>query len=74
MGHKPQQRGEGFAVVSSSTTCNFRTHNWKGHGAHPQMGRRRSEPERVNSLAANDLKSFKVYFSLLEIGAYSTVR
>lgn len=43
-------------------------------GRVPDIGHWRSEPETVNSLAVNDLKSSKVYFSLLEIDAYSTVR
>lgn len=43
-------------------------------GRAPGIGHWRSEPEMVNSLAVNDLKSSKFYFSLLEIDAYSTVR
>lgn len=43
-------------------------------GCIPDVGLWRSEPETVNSLAVNDLKSSKFYFSLLEIDAYSTVR
>lgn len=61
MEHRDHNRGEGFAVVSSSTTCNFYTQNWKGLGA---------PPGRVNSLAVNDLESSKFHFPLLEIDEY----
>lgn len=43
-------------------------------GCVPDIGHWRSEPEMVNLLAVNDLKSFKFYFSLLEIDEHSTVR
>lgn len=64
MGHRGHNRGEGFAVVSSSTIVIFKQ-NWKGRGAHPG---------RVNPLAVNDLESSKFNFPLLEIDEYSTVR
>lgn len=60
MGHRGHNRGEGFAVVSGSTACNFKTQSWKGCGANP--------------MAVNDLESSKFKFPLLEIDEYSSVR